>query len=67
MAAITYSYSFRNAKVRQRESLGGTLMVENLTAIATVMFTVGERERSPAAETDFRIYPLWSCLCVDHG
>ena len=49
MASVTDSHVLRNTKVWQGHGLGGTLLVENLAAISTMMFTIRKGEGSPAA------------------
>jgi hypothetical protein len=47
--------------------LGRALVVENLSAVATVVFPVCEREGSSTAETDIRVDPFWGGGGVHHG
>lgn len=66
MTTITYSNFLSNTKVRERHRLGGALLIENLTAVPTVVLTVGEGERSTTPQTYVGVNPFWGCLGVDH-
>jgi hypothetical protein len=49
----------------KREGLRRALLIEDEPTIATVVLSIGERERVSTAETDVRVYPLRSSLRVD--
>lgn len=66
MTSITYSDILCDPEVWQGHSLGGALLVKDLATVTAVVLAVREAERSPAAETDFRVDPLRCRLSVHH-
>lgn len=67
VAGITNTDFLCDAKMRQWHRLGGTLLIEHLAAVATVMFTIGECERVSTTQANIRVDPLWRSLGVHHG
>ena len=66
IAAIAYPNLLCNSKMRQCQRLRRTLLIKDLTAVSTMMFTIGEREWCSTPETDIGINPFRCCLSIDH-
>ena len=52
VTTIAHTDLLGDAEMRQRHRLGGALLIEHLTAVATVMLAVREGEGGSAAKAD---------------
>lgn len=58
VAAIIYSYSLQDTQMRQRQRLGRALLIEAVSAVATMVLPVSESERGSAAHADIGVGPF---------
>lgn len=58
MTAIVDSYRLHDAQMRQGNGFGGASATEDVAAVATMMFPVGEGELFPAAHANVRVDPF---------
>ena len=56
-----YSYTAEgvDAQVREGDGLARALLVKAVSAVSTVVLSVGKGKGGPASHTDFRVSPLW--------
>lgn len=67
MTAIAHADFLGDTEVREGHRLRRALLIEDLTAVPTVMLAVGEAERCTTSQADVGVDPFWRGLGVDHG
>jgi hypothetical protein len=68
VASIVDADGREDAEVREGYRLGRTLAAEDVSAVSTVVFAVGEGKAFSAAHTDIRVGPLgWLDMVVSRG
>lgn len=67
MTAIAHPDLLCYPKMRERHGLGRAGLIEDPSAVATVMLAVGEREGRSTSQAYIRVDPFGCSLRVDHG